>query len=400
MQYLLSFRPCGMAILYLAAAAVAGATPSVAQPFEGLGSATLPTVADTPGAWGLRIVVLNVGQADAILVITPNGDVCLIDSGKTSAAGNRIVGYLSTKTLNGVGNLKTIDLLYTSHYDLDHIGGLRRIVERGVRVRKAFDQGLSRKRNGKPRYVEYVTALGDPNNNLVQDDDEPGFVRHKLHYGHLERMGLEDEVEVHCVSARGDTKGQGHDWALDPSVAKINENPGCIALVIRLGEFEFYTAGDQTGNEWRPSPAIEEAVVNSGAIPAGPDIDVLKVNHHGSDTSSSSSFVQALDPEVAIISTRFTRRDRLPKRITLKQFQENRCYVLITGDGIDPEMGGYADSSRTPLDDTGVFTVNESVVFNDQGNVTILVSCDGRRYTVMGDSFAGTFSAVDADNVH
>ena len=128
------------------------------------------------------------------------------------------------------------------------------------------------------------------------------------------------------------------------------------------------------------------------------DIDVLKVSHHGSDTSSSSAFVQALDPEVAVISAKFTSNHRLPKRITLKQFQENRCYVLVSGDGLDPATDDFPDSTETNLDDPGTFTVDPDAVFNNRGDVTILVSQNGDRYTVIGDSFGKTFSAVDAQN--
>ena len=133
-------------------------TESLGQPLGG--SSTLLRIPNTPGAWGLKIVVLNLGEPDAILVMTPNGDVCLIDSGKSgNTAGDPAVEYLGSKTRNGVGNLKTIDLLYTTHYDLDHIGGLPRIVENGITVCKAFDQGLSLKRRGRAGYLDYVPVL-------------------------------------------------------------------------------------------------------------------------------------------------------------------------------------------------------------------------------------------------
>ena len=54
------------------------------------------------------------------------------------------------------------------------------------------------------------------------------------------------------------------------------------------------------------------------------------------------------------------------------------------------------DSGATTEDDG--FAVSDEAVFNNQGNVTVLVSVDGSRYTVIGDSFARTFSAVDGDN--
>lgn len=363
----------------------------------GFDSATLTPVSASTGQWGLQIVVLNVGQADAVLVMTPNGDVCLIDSGSSRQAGNHIADYLGSSALNRVGVLKTIDLVYTTHYDRDHIGGLPRVVERGIALRKAFDQGLSKKRHGKQVYSKYVKAVGDPNDNMAQDSNEPGFVRHKIHYGHVERIGREDQVEIRCVGVRGDTKGTSNDIDLDPANKPdpFNENPGSIALLVRLGSFEFYSAGDQTDDDWKSMAAVEAAILASGAIQDGNDIDVLKVNHHGSDTSTSKALVEQMLPEVAVISTKFTHHG-LPKKIVLKQFQENRCFVLITGDGLNPDEDDYTDSSATSEDDD--FTISDSIVFNNQGNVTILVSSDGGRYTVFGNSFAKTFSADDSQN--
>ena len=306
--------------------------------------------------------------------------------------------------LNGIGELSTIDLLYSTHFDQDHIGGLPKLVERGLRIRKAFDQGISGKRSlttaggNSSVYSQYVMAVGDPNNNLKQDDNEPAFVRHKIHYAHVETIGKEDQVEIRCVAVRGDTEGTARDIDLEPMGASttFDENPGSIALLVRLGEFEFYTAGDQTSDDWKSKPATEEAVLSSGALPGGNDIDVLKVAHHGSDTSTSKAMVEGMLPEVAVVSTKFTAGDRLPKQIALKQFQDNRTYVLITGDGLDPNSQEYTKSSATTEDDA--FTILESAVFNSQGNVTVLVSKDGSRYTVIGDSFAKTFSSMDTDN--
>ncbi len=373
---------------------------ATSQEFEGFDSDELDPVQNTEGSWGLKIVVLNVGQADEILVLTPNGDVALIDVGRSNAHGDQIANFLGESDLNCVGNLKTIDLLYTTHFDADHIGGIKRLRARGISIRKAFDQGLSERRNlqtasGNPTvYSKYVTAVGDPNNNMRQDAGEGEFARHRIEYGHTEKIGKEDLVEIRCVSVRGDTEGNDDDLDLDPSSADINENPGSIALLIRYGEFEFYAAGDQTDDDWKHEPAAEEGILESGAIPGGNDIDVLKVSHHGSDTSTSDALAEGLDPEVSVISTTFGR-DRLPKKTTLKQLQENRSFVLITGDGQDPETEDYADS-RHEEDD--VFVVSTDAVFNNQGTVTILVSADGARYTVVGGTFMRTFSASDVDN--
>ncbi len=105
-------------------------------------------------------------------------------------------------------------------------------------------------------------------------------------------------------------------------------------------------------------------------------------------------------PEVAIISTKWTKRDRLPKKTTLKQFQSQRAYILITGDGINQNESdkSYMDYTDAGTNADDGFTVSGDAVFNNQGNITVLVSKDGSYYTVIGGSFAKTFSSIDDNN--
>ena len=114
------------------------------------------------------------------------------------------------------------------------------------------------------------------------------------------------------------------------------------------------------------------------------------------DTSTGKALPASMLPEVTVISTKFISGQNLPKKIVLKQLQDNRSYVLITGDGLDPDSQDYFDSGETDEDNS--FTASDRAVFNNQGNVTVLVSMDGSRYTVIGDSFAKTFSTIDAEN--
>ncbi len=372
-----------------------------AQAFEGHESTTLVRVNAEPGQWGLKIVVFDVGQADAILLLTPNGDVAVIDTGRRNSDGEKIATYLTDASKNGVGKLTDIGLLYSTHYDSDHIGGLPKLVGQGIRIEKAYDQGPSAMRSlrtdkGNPTvYSKYVTALGDPDGDSLRDPDEANFVRHTIEYGDMETLGLRRDVKILCVAVRGDTRGKRHDLDLDLSIEgrSINKNAGSIALLVRLGEFEFYTAGDQTSGEWKGEPATEEAVIRSGAIPDGNDIDVLKVGHHGSDTSTGNRLAAEMLPEVAIVSTKYGRYG-FPKRIVLKQLQDNRSYVLITGDGLD----GHSNYTDAETNEDDAFAASPDAVFNEQGDVTVLVSPDGDRYTVYGKAFAKTFSARDTDN--
>ena len=370
---------------------------SLAQVFVGLESQTLAPVSQNRGEGGLKIVVFDVGKADAILLLTPNGEAALIDTGKTKEHGENIANYLVHESRNGVGKLETIELLYSTHYDSDHIGGLPKLVERGIGIKKAFDQGPSGKRRlpagdgFRPYYRKYLAAVGDIDDDNQQDGDEPKFIRHRIEYGHVETIGERERVRIRCVSVRGDTKGDDHDRDFDPAgkTKSFDENPGSIALLVLLNEFEFYTAGDQTSAEPGHKRAVEEAVLDSRAIPDGNDIDVLKVNHHGSDTSTGDRLAREMLPEVAIISS------KVPKRIVLRRLQNARSFVLITGNGQDSE-GKHTGPRET--DEGDVFTPSPEAVFNAQGDVTVLVSSNGDRYTVTGRTFSKTFSARDSDN--
>ena len=264
---------------------------------------------------------------------------------------------------------------------------------------KVFDPGLADKSkdgsNVQPsRFQDYLDAVGDPNNNGVWDDGEGRFLRATMRYGHVERLGSEGAVTIRCVAVRGDTKGREHDLDLEPG----EDNPGSIALVVRFGEFEFYTAGDQTSNDWKHEyPDTEEKMVDAGAIPGGNDIDVLKVSHHGSDTSTGRRFANALRPEVSIISTQLGGHG-LPKRVVLKVLEESGSVVLVTGTGRDAKTGRYTDSGATSEDDA--YTPSSDAAVDAMGDVTVLVSADGGSYTVSGGSrrWTRTFSARDADN--
>lgn len=69
--------------------------------------------------------------------------------------------------------------------------------------------------------------------------------------------------------------------------------------------------------------------------------------------------------------------------------------MLITGNG-EAVDGNYADARETDEDD--VSTPSPEAVFNAQGDVIVLVSSNGERYTVTGSTFSKMFSARDVDN--
>jgi competence protein ComEC len=207
----------------------------------------------------LEVTLLDVGQGDAILVETPDGQVVLIDGGPS-------VGRL----LNELGaalprSEHRVDLVVLSHPQEDHITGLVGLFDR-------YDVGavLAGPREGSigayDALRERIASAGVPV--LVA---ERGLV-----------ADLGDGVELEVLGPPPEGVHKGAD--------ELNENS--VVLQLRYGDVSFLLTGDL-------GFLGEEALLRSGA-----DLHstVLKVGHHGSDGSTSTAFLDAVKPGVAAIS--------------------------------------------------------------------------------------------------
>jgi beta-lactamase superfamily II metal-dependent hydrolase len=360
----------------------------------------------TDADFGLKIVQFDVGQADAAALLTPDGKCCVIDLGRTNAHGEMIATFLADESQNGVQSFEAVDVLVVTHYDLDHIGGAQKLGDQ-LTVKAAYDQGPSRSRSlttpsGRPSgYGKYAALVGDPNGNGIEDDGEEEFVRRRAEYGDALQLG---NAELTILSVRGDTRGEEHDIDRDPSREDrehFDENPGSIILLVKLGAFEFLTGGDATCEDWVGKPDTENSIIDAGAIPDGADVDVVKINHHGSDTSSGERYIVATRPEVGIISSTVHSPHYIPKKTSLMMLDRIQALTLVTGAAIDHE-GHFVESSSTGDDD---YELDRQSVHDEQANIVILVSSDGSRYTVRTTPASGgprewTFSSADADNPH
>src|SRR5687768_6324085 len=88
--------------------------------------------AGSVSAQTLRIYQIDVEQADAALIVMPNGKTLLIDSGKNNH-GERIRNVMVT------AGVTQIDAFVASHYHEDHYGGIDDLVDAGVSVLESFD---------------------------------------------------------------------------------------------------------------------------------------------------------------------------------------------------------------------------------------------------------------------
>ena len=198
---------------------------------------------------GISVTYLDVGQGDGSVIELPDGKTIVLDTGKN---GFQVGDFLRYR-----GN-KKVDALILSHGDSDHAGGVGNII-RNFSVQEIWD-------NGRLIYPE----------------------------------GLIEGINLRSLS-RGDViEGRGYRiYALHPyegfytmDSRQSEENNDSLVLKIQTGESSFLFAGD-----------IEsEAAEDISHLRSHLRSTVLKVPHHGSRSSASEVFVEAVSPEIAVIS--------------------------------------------------------------------------------------------------
>lgn len=225
----------------------------------------------------LVILHMNVGQGDATLIIAPSGETILFDGGDKST-GRKVV----TARLRTLGYEK-IDYVIASHYDADHIGGLD---DAGRLLSEAPVQVMDR-REAPPLGTKDTQAFRDYKTVFRASRSEPLTLGPGL-------FEFASDLSIVVVSGNGCVYGQGR---VD---TKLDENASSLSLVLNYGTFDYFIGGDLTGGGHSGSRKTAD-VETPTAMVVG-KVDVLRVNHHGSETSSNAAFLGMLDPTVAIIS--------------------------------------------------------------------------------------------------
>jgi competence protein ComEC len=225
--------------------------------------AALPTLVAAAGT--LTITVLDVGQGDATLIESPSGQTLLFDGGYNGKGNSVILPFLASR---GITHL---DYMVASHYHADHVGGLDEVAG-AMPVGVAYDRGWS---YTTVTYSNYASAVAP--------------IRQTLTAGQIIDLG--EGVTVTCLALNGN--GQ----VSSPYSNSSYENEYDVCLLVEYGGFDFFQAGDLTGN-----PDSGYADIESSVAPLAGDIDVYRVSHHGSYSSSIASFLQTVQAEVSIIS--------------------------------------------------------------------------------------------------
>ena len=316
------------------------------QPGDGFDSVSDEPTSDEGIAPGfLRVVFFNVGTGDAILVQAPNGRTLLVDlgipqvvaDGQETSAAQHVVGRIAELT-----GRRYVDYFLASHYHTDHIGALRSdgtatggiawaVQSFGLGVGTFLDRGRA-PAGDSPTQTEYLRWAENQSNRRVIDRAGADWV------------DLGPDVRVDVVAAPGG----------GVAVAGSGENGFSLPVRVTFGDLEISLAGDLTGD-------CDDVLVDvEGPVaPAMGAVEVYKVNHHGSQSSSSIAWVEALHPMVSVFSLGASRFG----------YPHDRTIAVLD-----------------PVSD---------LLYTRDGDVE-LTSADGRTFTVAGRSYSARSDAEEA----
>ncbi len=244
----------------------------------------------------LRLSFLDVGQGDAAVVEVPGGKVIVIDAGPQSGeydSGERTVApYLRRR------GISQIDLLIITHPDDDHLGGIPYILEQ-FEVREILESGQGTTTGLYKAYAADVLAEG-----CAVDTTHRGMIRSDI-----------NAVRIYVLSPP--------PAFIQTDTTRRNLNLNMTSVVVRMvyGRTSFLFTGDAE------TIAEREMVQSYGDFLQS---TLLKVGHHGSKTSSAQEFLEAVQPEYAVISVGRFNKFRHPSQDALARLRGVHADVFRT----------------------------------------------------------------------
>lgn len=246
----------------------------------------------------LQLHFVDVGQGDAIAIRLPDDKKILIDSG-TPERALKLEKYLKTKFFKK-GEEQTFDIFLITHPHQDHIGG-------GMAIFESFQV------NNFYRPFVYLTT---------ETEDTTDFTFDSYVFSQVVQMS---KCEPNCTTVffDRDTEINGENYSFQfftPWERIFNVNNFSPLILFKCFNKKFVLTGDlESDAEQKILEMYDEELSN---------VDLLKVGHHGSKTSSSSEFVTTLKPSYSVISVGRNNEYGHPNQTTLDNLNaiESKIY--------------------------------------------------------------------------
>ena len=296
-----------------------------------------PTLVSTSGK--MIVSFIDVGQGDSELIQSLSGKVMLIDAGPT-ATESKVVKYLQDR------GISTIDVVVATHPHEDHIGGMSAVLN-GFTVKQFIDSGYP-----------HTTSTYENMLNLVDERNIP-----------------------FRTVANGDT------IAFDPAITvqvlnpqktftdDINQNS--VVLKMTYGRISYLFTGDA---------GSDAENYYAGAVG---DINILKVAHHGTNTSSGANLLSQITPEVSVIEVGSVNSYGDSTSAALQRLQQagSKVYrtdldgtITITSDGYTYSVDTEKSSGTTPIPTASSTQYQITIQPVSASGEAIVCDCSSDRY--------------------
>ena len=229
------------------------------------------------------LTMIDVGQADSFL-LEQDGEIALVDCG-TRSTGKDVVQYLNEQ------GITYIDYVFGTHPHDDHMGGMYDVIT-NVEVGKVIIPEIEDGDVTANWYIKLIAELNTGNYEVECPE-----------VGDMYDLG---DAEIKVIGQLTDVHG--------------NTNNYSTVMKVSFGEMDIIMTGDA------------ETVVEKVILESGEDIsaEILKMGHHGSDTSTSDEFLEAVDPQYALISCKVGNKYEHPIKSTMDKLESRNIEVYRT----------------------------------------------------------------------
>ncbi len=243
---------------------------------------------------GLEFTMMDVGQGDGLFLKTEQGTAVLVDGGSSDISGvgtYRILPFLKSQ------GIRRLDYVIVTHMDADHYSGVKEILKKsaepgGMKVGCLL---LSKQSSEEEKGEELIRLV-----------KEAGAEARIIEEGMCIRDGA---LELTCLYP-------------EKGMRSRDKNEGSVVLKAVFGEVSLLLTGD-LGEEG------ERKLLESGE---NLDCDILKAGHHGSRTSTTEEWLQAVSPKLTLISCGQENSYGHPHKETLERLKNAGSSVLTTTD--------------------------------------------------------------------
>jgi len=257
----------------------------------------------------IEIYFINAGQGDCTFIKGPNGKNLLIDASKYGYGTDYIVPFLKS-----IG-VDSIQYVIATHFHEDHMGGLAEVLDSLPLTRKCYDRG------GSCSWWGYDAAVAGKVQAISKGDT----------------FTVDDGITVKCYASNGNDTGME------------DENSLSVAVVISFGDFDLFAGGDI------------ESIIEDDIKDEVPEVEMYKVSHHCSSTSSSVVFMEKIRPLASVMEIGYNSYGH----------PHEEAYANIENVGSDIYQTGNADGEEVDgtvkvVTDGRIFTITTTNSHRDK----------------------------------